>query len=72
MFDIDIAHVYGGKVVAKLRTFQKKHNLSEIYLFQTKNGWHAWCLEKFTLDEVYNMYLGLGLADAAHRVIGYY
>jgi len=72
MFDIDINHLYEGKIVAKLRTLQKKFNLSNIYLFQTRNGWHAWCLDKFDLDEVYKMYLTFPFSDAAHRVIGYY
>ena len=72
MFDIDIKDImYRYKVSDEVRRIQDKFILSSFYLFKTTNGYHAYCLDKFSLEEAWKIYNDCKFKDDSHTYIGY-
>jgi len=72
MLDIDIKDIaYRDLVSRSLRELQKAFSLSDIYLFKTTNGYHAYCLDKHTLKETWTICKNFKYEDENHGYIGY-
>jgi opacity protein-like surface antigen len=72
MFDIDLSIGKMDAVIADLKKMQKKHKAGDLYVFTTKNGFHVYGLDKFSLSDVNRMYYTLDHGDKAHRRIAFY
>lgn len=72
MFDIDLSLGRMDFVIAQLKKMQERYKTGTLYLFTTKNGFHCYGLDKFTLSDINRMYYTLKGADANHRQIAFY
>ena len=72
MFDIDMSIGRMDIVIDELRKLQERYEPGTLYLFTTKNGFHVYGLDKFTLDDLNRMYYTLECGDKDHRQIAYY
>jgi len=58
-------------VLRSLSQIQNFHELGEIYLIQSKHGYNAFCLDKFWLNEAYNILFYTRWNDFNHVRIGF-
>jgi hypothetical protein len=66
-FDLSIDKIYyEKKIVASLITTQQQFKLSTLYLFSTRNGFNAVCLDMLNKQEVYNIKNSTKYDDKKH------
>lgn len=58
-------------IMMDLQGLQKQFKLHEIYLFKSRNGYNAICLDKFDLSDAFTIKMHSAYSDPKHNRIGF-
>lgn len=70
-FDFDINWHHARKIIADLSYLQYRYSLSDIYVLYSRNGFNAICLDKFNINETYNILSKSKIIDKKYNDISF-